>query len=272
MVDTNELSRLMAEARKETKNNEQIISDYIQALTDKKLVVRSSYNYYEYSQLTEVSVWVEFFDESKGRTDFGSNFDIHFKASSDGTYTFKQGCGTCGSYSRKEAPYQIDRMRLMLNIWDREKELVELFDNLPYEANKAAERLLRQKDREDAEAERIAREKKEQEVKAKIKVGYTFSDSNKRESFEYTITKITPKRVYLEYTSSFELKEYVWEDDTYLREKNVLKHVKSSGYIEYDLFVNLLTDLGSNLSRTVESYMKGASWISTTEEEIDSKN
>lgn len=269
MVDTNELSRLWEEARKETKKNQQIISDYIQAMTDKKLVVRSTY--YCYSKTKDISVDVEFFDEAKGKADFGSAFGISYRVSSDGTrHKFRMGCGSMGSYTREEAPYQIDRMRLMLNIWDHEEEVIALFNSLPYEANRAAEKLAMQKEKEDEEADRIARDEKEQEVKAKIKVGYTFSDKNSKQSFEYTITKITPKRVYLEYTTSYKHTKYVWEDGVRTGEQTILRHIKSSGYIEYDLFVNLLTDLSiDGASRPVENYMKGAYYISTTDENLE---
>lgn len=268
MVDKNELSRLWERAHEENIKNREAISKFIQDRTDKKLIVRSTCYYYTKSM--EVSVNIEFFDEAKGKTDFGSDFDIYYRSyHRDESPKLQMGCGTIGSYTRDDAPYQIDRMRLMLKLWDCEEELVSLFNHLPHFANDEAEALQRQADREEADAERLAREKKEREVKANIQVGYKFNDRNKKKYFNYTITKITPKRVYLDYTESFDTSHYVWEGNTCIGEQFVLKHIKLSGYVEYDSLVSRLMEPDSKFYSPVAEVMKNVSWISDSTENLE---
>lgn len=270
MVDKNELSRLWERAHEENIKNREAISKFIQDRTDKKLIVRSTCYYYTKSM--EVSVNIEFFDEAKGKTDFGSDFDIYYRSyHRDESPKLQMGCGTIGSYTRDDAPYQIDRMRLMLKLWDCEEELVSLFNHLPHFANDEAEALQRQADREEAEAERLAREKQRQEIVDSIKVGYTFSDSNEGRGhhYEYTVTKITPKRVYLDYVENYETSHYVWKGNVCTGEQFVLVHGKNSGYIEYDYLVKLLMETNDKYHLLVVSALKGINYLSMETENLE---
>lgn len=271
MVDKNELSRLWERAHEENIKNREAISKFIQDRTDKKLIVRSTCSYYTKSM--EVSVNIEFFDEAKGKTDFGSDFDIYYRSyHRDESPKLQMGCGTIGSYTRDDAPYQIDRMRLMLKLWDCEEELVSLFNHLPHFANDEAEALQRQADKEEEEAERLAEENKRLKVIRKLQVGYKFSDSSKRlgNHYEYTVTKITPKRVYLDYTTSGEVYYPVYDEArVYTGTQCVLRHEKRSGYINYDWLVQDLMELGNEGTLPVAAGIKGISYLSVETENLE---
>lgn len=255
MIDQNELQKLWEQAHKETLMNIDTIKEFIQAKTDKKLVIRGSVEYYK--QPCEVYVGVEFFNEETGKTDFGSDFSIYYKRQySKDEPKFEMGCGTIGSYSREERPYQIDRMRLMLKLWDSEEELVSLFNSLPRSANDMANAMQRQADKEEAEAKKLAAKQKEQEVRSKIKVGYTFEDNQDNGNFKYTITKITPKRVYLDLVHSYKSTHGIWEAGEFTGSRVVLVRCPKSGYIETECLVNELIHLGENYYNVAES-LKG---------------
>ena len=255
MIDQNELQKLCEQAHKETLMNIDTIKNFIQAKTDKKLIVRCSIEYYE--QPCNVYVGVEFFDEKTGKADFGSDFSIYYKHNySTDKHKFEMGCGTIGSYSREEEPFQIDRMRLMLKLWDSEEELVSLFNSLPRSANDIAAAMQRQADKEEAEAKRLAVKQKEQEIRSKIKVGYTFENNLENGNFKYTITKITPKRVYLDLVHSYKSSHGIWKAGEFTGSQVVLVRCPKSGYIETECLVNELIHLGEKYYGVIDN-LKG---------------
>ena len=97
---------------------------------------------------------------------------------------------------------------------------------------------------EEAEAKRLAAQQKEQEIRNNIKVGYTFEDNQDNGNFKYTITKITPKRVYLDLVHSYKSTHGIWKDGKFTGSQVVLVRCPKSGYIETECLVNELMHLG----------------------------
>lgn len=237
MVDMNELQRAWEAADAQEKNNQEIISNYIKSLTTEKIIVRSSI------RRNDFGIEVEFLDDNDKRI-FGADFSIYYRAEwRKEEPVLKMNSGTIGSYSRQEAPAQIARLELMLNIWKHEDELVKLLTGLDFSAIDYAAELQREKNREEREIEQKEREEKITKIKADLVVGKTFTIAKEEGSAEYTITKITPKRVYIDYTLKWPTERYDRATKQFVKTIEV-RH--ASAYIDKETYISVLSGKWAN--------------------------
>lgn len=231
MVDKKELSRLWELAKEEGDANESAIVKFISDKTDKKLEV-----YVNSRRQNDWSISVEFINE-KGERDFGSDFSIYYMSSFGKEPELKMGCGTIGSYSRHSEPYQIDRMRLMVNLWDSEEELVNLLNSLPHTAVDQAEKLQNQADKEEEELREQQEKARELEIKESIVVGAEFTERCYNTNIDFKITKITQKRIYFFRTKHWTSWRWKYEGDRAIQESAIIEE-KETCYISIDDFID----------------------------------
>lgn len=253
----------------EEEKNQAKIADFIQGLTDKELRVRSTIR-----EQYDIYVSVNFIDQD-GKDDFASDFNISYRGKFDydtrsySTPEVAMDCGSSGLTTRREEPFKVERCHLMSAIWNHENELVEVFKGLSFEC---AKKTYEAKLAHNAEKHRIedeAQKALDEKVSAMVKVGYTFSEDATETYWDYdtaaykhrllfkravTITKITPKRVYLEWawvTENESQYKYGTVDEKYQWIGTSFGHVnhKQTGYMAIAEF-----------TRRMKSRLKGSDY------------
>ena len=198
---------LKDKANEEETINNKIITDKLQSYTDKKIRVSISWSYYD-----ELSLEVEFWNEAKGKWDFGSTFKLYYynkiyRATRE-REAIEISTGTIGSYSKREI-YQIARIKMLSNLWDDVDNLTEMFDNLKHTMSTIyREKMDALRDIEYAE-KCEAEDKARREIKAKLVPGTEMIYGCRK----IKITKVTSKRTY--YAPWVEYNVYNKETDTY---------------------------------------------------------
>lgn len=246
-MDLNTLNELWEAAEAENKYNESRVINYIKdinALVNKNTEIKVIPNL---GLRSDNSVEIEFLtpegDEAFGA---GISFSVRtpysFKTHEYGEPEFSMGCSTMGKVTRAEAPYQICRCYLMAELWNREQDILMLFDTLKYCKYKIASKAQQEYDREQREIERAAEQKLMDEIKSKLVVGYKFSELREHLVYDFIIEKITPKRYYLSYIETLPETRYFY--DTNLKKHTKLNHgvvhKTYTGYISAEKLQNVL--------------------------------
>lgn len=106
-----------------------------------------------------------------------------------------------------------------------------------------------------------------------IVVGATFEDKGYRtaENYKFTIDRITPKRVYLNYTISYKDWNWKWNGNRCEGKQIGIRTEYRSAYIEYDTLLNVLNNKSydEGLTFHIQDYIKGDNYISIHFEETE---
>ena len=173
---------------------------------------------------------------------FGANFTLNydskydFKTKEYGVQRLSMNYGTCGSFDIKAEPEYTSKIQMMSIVVSHVDEIETLFASIEMPATKeynAADAELKTLKTKRAGA--IA-EAKEQAIKDSIAVGSVFSgiDEDLDTIWKATITKITPKRVYL--AAKFVYLEYSYKGDDKC-EKQKVRYEESTGYLPTEKFI-----------------------------------
>ena len=148
------------------------ITDFFHKFTQKELKV--------YVQETGHSRNLEFriatvFIKENGEEGFGSDFTSYYEPTShirdDNKNILKMSCGSIGTYSYEEKPFNVERAILMGEIWKNREEFVSLLDTFIEETNKDyfdLETMSRMVDRETTDRRLAEEERQFNEDKAKV--------------------------------------------------------------------------------------------------------
>lgn len=275
MEKTLEELRTASDAQYES--NENKITSYIKALTDKPCVVSCSDSTTAHNgkDHRDFYITVEFLGED-GKRIFASDFNASYRARShwsnndlvfDGP-ALAMDCGSSGLTTRKDNPGKIYRVQLMAALWEHEDEFCELLESLPHNDVYAYCDERARLERIKREEEKQAREKKTAEVEAALVAGFEFTEANldyrgkKLGVVTFKVDKVTPKRVYFTRKSTQPGSRYKHEITDgkykYVGTEYGIETVVHTCYADKGSVIYALVNGGK-----VNSYIKGDSYVST---------
>lgn len=256
-MNQNTLNALLQAAAAEYNENKTIITNYLKqlnALVNPNVDIEVKF---DVVANTDKSVCILFLN-SKGLKDFGNR--IEFKVSQPyspetneyGEPEFRMTCapwmGSAPMYhvTKSEEPYRVCCCYLMAELWKHEQQILELFNSLKFDADKAALEAQREYDVEQGEIKKQEDQKLKDEINSKLVVGYTFIDHGKRKGenigYSYTIEKITPKRYYLRYVENKADTRSIYDPESgkLIQIDHGTSYVTQTGYINRDLLSRAL--------------------------------
>lgn len=236
-----EVTRLWELAKAEETQNRDRVFKYLQTLTPGCPTFRMTDITYNYQP--DISITITFLNNREDPEVKSSyfEFDIAYKAEYDWeTKTAKapellMGCGSYGMQTKKQNPGKVYGYHMMGVLWEHETEFTKLLDTLSHDASEAYSSAKCEYDLEQAEIKRKGEEAHKAEVAAQVKVGFEFSeqlDNRRQNKYEYKITKMTPKRCYLEVVRQYKDWRYRWEDSKCVGREDGVFSEKFTCYME----------------------------------------
>ena len=255
-MNQNTLNELLKAAHAEYNEDKIIVTNY---LKDMNAFVNPTVDIevkFDFDANINMSVCILFLN-SKGLKDFGNRIEFKVNRSYSpetneyGEPEFRMTCapwmGSTPMYhvTKSEAPYRVCCCYLMAELWKHEQQIIELFDSLKSDAQKAAIKAQREYDVEQGEIKKQEDQKLKDEINSKLAVGYSFSDHGRKgedRDYNYTIEKVTPKRYYLKCVESKADTRSIYDPESgeLIQIDHGTSYITQTGYIDKDLLQGLL--------------------------------
>lgn len=255
-MNQNTLNELLKAAHAEYNEDKIIVTNY---LKDMNAFVNPTVDIevkFDFDANINMSVCILFLN-SKGLKDFGNRIEFKVNRSYSpetneyGEPEFRMTCapwmGSTPMYhvTKSEAPYRVCCCYLMAELWKHEQQIIELFNSLQSDAQKAALKAQHEYDVEQGEIKKQEDQKLKDEINSKLVVGYSFSDHGRKGEdidYNYTIEKVTPKRYYLKCVESKDDTRSIYDPESgeLIQIDHGTSYITQTGYIDKDLLQGLL--------------------------------
>lgn len=255
-MNQNTLNELLKAAHAEYNEDKIIVTNY---LKDMNAFVNPTVDIevkFDFDANINMSVCILFLN-SKGLKDFGNRIEFKVNRSYSpetneyGEPEFRMTCapwmGSTPMYhvTKSEAPYRVCCCYLMAELWKHEQQIIELFNSLKSDAQKAALKAQHEYDVEQGEIKKQDDQKLKDEINSKLVVGYSFSDHGRKGEdidYNYTIEKVTPKRYYLKCVESKADTRSIYDPESgeLIQIDHGTSYITHTGYIDKDLLQGLL--------------------------------
>ena len=255
-MNQNTLNELLKAAHAEYNEDKIIVTNYlkgINALVNPNVDIEVKF---DIDANVNMSVCILFLN-SKGLKDFGNRIEFKVNRSYSpetneyGEPEFRMTCapwmGSTPMYhvTKSEAPYRVCCCYLMAELWKHEQQIIELFNSLQSDAQKAALKAQHEYDVEQGELKKQEDQKLKDEINSKLVVGYSFSDHGRKgedKDYNYTIEKVTPKRYYLKCVESKADTRSIYDPESgeLIQIDHGTSYITQTGYIDKDLLQGLL--------------------------------
>lgn len=255
-MNQNTLNELLKAAHAEYNEDKIIVTNY---LKDMNAFVNPTVDIevkFDFDANINMSVCILFLN-SKGLKDFGNRIEFKVNRSYSpetneyGEPEFRMTCapwmGSTPMYhvTKSEAPYRVCCCYLMAELWKHEQQIIELFNSLQSDAQKAALKAQHEYDVEQGEIKKQEDQKLKDEINSKLVVGYSFSDHGRKgedRDYNYTIEKVTPKRYYLKCVESKADTRSIYDPESgeLIQIDHGTSYITQTGYIDKDLLQGLL--------------------------------
>lgn len=255
-MNQNTLNELLKAAHAEYNEDKIIVTNY---LKDMNAFVNPTVDIevkFDFDANINMSVCILFLN-SKGLKDFGNRIEFKVNRSYSpetneyGEPEFRMTCapwmGSTPMYhvTKSEAPYRVCCCYLMAELWKHEQQIIELFNSLQSDAQKAALKAQHEYDVEQGEIKKQDDQKLKDEINSKLVVGYSFSDHGRKgedRDYNYTIEKVTPKRYYLKCVESKDDTRSIYDPESgeLIQIDHGTSYITHTGYIDKDLLQGLL--------------------------------
>lgn len=255
-MNQNTLNELLKAAHAEYNEDKIIVTNY---LKDMNAFVNPTVDIevkFDFDANINMSVCILFLN-SKGLKDFGNRIEFKVNRSYSpetneyGEPEFRMTCapwmGSTPMYhvTKSEAPYRVCCCYLMAELWKHEQQIIELFNSLQSDAQKAALKAQHEYDVEQGEIKKQDDQKLKDEINSKLVVGYSFSDHGRKgedRDYNYTIEKVTPKRYYLKCVESKDDTRSIYDPESgeLIQIDHGTSYITQTGYIDKDLLQGLL--------------------------------
>lgn len=255
-MNQNTLNELLKAAHAEYNEDKIIVTNY---LKDMNAFVNPTVDIevkFDFDANINMSVCILFLN-SKGLKDFGNRIEFKVNRSYSpetneyGEPEFRMTCapwmGSTPMYhvTKSEAPYRVCCCYLMAELWKHEQQIIELFNSLKSDAQKAALKAQHEYDVEQGELKKQEDQKLKDEINSKLVVGYSFSDHGRKGEdidYNYTIEKVTPKRYYLKCVESKDDTRSIYDPESgeLIQIDHGTSYIIHTGYIDKDLLQGLL--------------------------------
>ena len=255
-MNQNTLNELLKAAHAEYNEDKIIVTNY---LKDMNAFVNPTVDIevkFDFDANINMSVCILFLN-SKGLKDFGNRIEFKVNRSYSpetneyGEPEFRMTCapwmGSAPMYhvTKSEAPYRVCCCYLMAELWKHEQQIIELFNSLQSDAQKAALKAQHEYDVEQGELKKQEDQKLKDEINSKLVVGYNFNDHGRKGEdidYNYTIEKVTPKRYYLKCVESKDDTRSIYDPESgeLIQIDHGTSYITHTGYIDKDLLQGLL--------------------------------
>ena len=214
---------LKVKAQEEYDNNVNKIKNLLQSLTKFPIRVYASIKESGYMHINVNFV------KPDGKDDFGSDFTIYFykKGYSTNHEGGELSNGSIGSYG-KDAIFQIERVNVVKQIWDRIEEIEKFFDDIKYPIGVVCNEKAWELEELEREERRAETNRKRKEIEDQFIIGKKFHEYR----FNYEIVKITPKRVYYALYNSF-YKKYLNHNQFFDKEALISSFLRERSNFEF---------------------------------------
>ena len=255
-MNQNTLNELLKAAHAEYNEDKIIVTNYlkgINALVNPNVDIEVKF---DIDANVNMSVCILFLN-SKGLKDFGNRIEFKVNRSYSpetneyGEPEFRMTCapwmGSTPMYhvTKSEAPYRVCCCYLMAELWKHEQQIIELFNSLQSDAQKAALKAQHEYDVEQGELKKQEDQKLKDEINSKLVAGYSFDDCGRKGEdvyYNYTIEKVTPKRYYLKCVESKADTRSIYDPESgeLIQIDHGTSYITQTGYIDKDLLQGLL--------------------------------
>ena len=255
-MNQNTLNELLKAAHAEYNEDKIIVTNY---LKDMNAFVNPTVDIevkFDFDANINMSVCILFLN-SKGLKDFGNRIEFKVNRSYSpetneyGEPEFRMTCapwmGSTPMYhvTKSEAPYRVCCCYLMAELWKHEQQIIELFNSLKSDAQKAAIKAQHEYDVEQGEIKKQEDQKLKDEINSNLVVGYSFNDHGRKgedKDYNYTIEKVTPKRYYLKCVESKADTRSIYDPESgeLIQIDHGTSYITQTGYIDKDLLQGLL--------------------------------
>lgn len=255
-MNQNTLNELLKAAHAEYNEDKIIVTNYlkgINALVNPNVDIEVKF---DIDANVNMSVCILFLN-SKGLKDFGNRIEFKVNRSYSpetneyGEPEFRMTCapwmGSTPMYhvTKSEAPYRVCCCYLMAELWKHEQQIIELFNSLQSDAQKAALKAQHEYDVEQGKLKKQEDQKLKDEINSKLVAGYSFDDCGRKgedKDYNYTIEKVTPKRYYLKCVESKADTRSIYDPESgeLIQIDHGTSYITQTGYIDKDLLQGLL--------------------------------
>ena len=255
-MNQNTLNELLKAAHAEYNEDKIIVTNYLKdmnALVNPNVDIEVKF---DMNANVNMSACILFLNP-KGLKDFGNRIEFKVNRSYSpetneyGEPEFRMTCapwmGSAPMYhvTKSEAPYRVCCCYLMAELWQHEQQIIELFNSLKSDAQKAALKAQHEYDVEQGEIKKQEDQKLKDEINSKLVVGYSFSDHGRKgedRDYNYTIEKVTPKRYYLKCVESKADTRSIYDPESgeLIQIDHGTSYITHTGYIDKDLLQGLL--------------------------------
>lgn len=255
-MNQNTLNELLKAAHAEYNEDKIIVTNYlkgINALVNPNVDIEVKF---DMNANVNMSACILFLNP-KGLKDFGNRIEFKVNRSYSpetneyGEPEFRMTCapwmGSAPMYhvTKSEAPYRVCCCYLMAELWQHEQQIIELFNSLKSDAQKAALKAQHEYDVEQCELKKQEDQKLKDEINSNLVVGYNFNDHGRKgedRDYNYTIEKVTPKRYYLKCVESKDDTRSIYDPESgeLIQIDHGTSYITHTGYIDKDLLQGLL--------------------------------